>query len=151
MTDQPHALVVRRVIQARRSRIFEAFSRPDLLAQWFTPSAEISLEALDFDFVTDGRFRLRYTLPDGRRPVVGGTYERIAPPEEIILSWIWEAPDPLADIPMRVLFHFVEKDDATEVVITHEGLPSDTACTIHADGWKAALDSLVRYMPEPSR
>ena len=79
------------------------------------------------------------------------TYERIAPPEEVILSWIWEAPDPLADIPMRVLFHFVEKDDATEVVITHERLPSDTACTIHADGWEAALDSLARYMLEPSR
>lgn len=151
MTDQPVPLVVRRVIHARRSRIFDAFSRADLLAQWFTPSPEISLEVLEFDFVVDGRFRLRYTLPDGRRPVVGGAYQCIEPPEEIILSWIWEAPDPLADIPMRVLFRFIEKDDATEVVITHEGLPSDTICTINAGGWEASLDSLERYLVNPSR
>ncbi|MEL6965360.1 MAG: SRPBCC domain-containing protein, partial [Pseudomonadota bacterium] len=119
MIDHPHALVVRRVIHAPRERIFAAFSRSDLLAQWFTPSAEISLEVLDFNFVAAGRFRLRYNMPDGRRPVVGGSYERIEPPREIILSWIWEAPDPLAGIPMRVLFQFLEKDDVTEVVITH--------------------------------
>ncbi|MGI9502722.1 MAG: SRPBCC family protein [Geminicoccaceae bacterium] len=150
MIDQPIPLIVRRMIDAERSQIFEAFSRADLLAQWFTPSPEISLEVLEFDFAVDGRFRLRYTLPDGRRPVVGGVYERIAPPKEIILSWIWEAPDPLAGIPMRVLFRFIEKDVATEVVITHERLPSDAVCTIHAEGWEGALNSLDRYMTAPS-
>ena len=146
MTVESIPLVVRRVIAAPRTRIFEAFSRSDLLSQWFTPSAEVSLEILEFNFVTDGRFRLRYTMPDGRRPVVAGSYELIERPARIIFSWIWEAPDPLAGIPMRVLFRFAEKDDATEVVITHERIPSDVACTIHADGWEAALNSLENFL-----
>ena len=146
MTVQSIPLVVRRVIPAPRARIFEAFSRSELLSQWFTPSADISLEILEFRFVTDGRFRLRYSMPDGRRPVVGGSYELIERPTRIVLSWIWEAPDPLADVPMRVLFQFVENDDATEVVITHERIPSDVACTIHADGWEASLNSLEHFL-----
>lgn len=146
MTVESIPLVVRRVIPAPRTRIFEAFSRSDLLSQWFTPSADISLAVLEFDFVTDGRFRLRYNMPDGRRPVVGGSFEHIERPARITLSWIWEAPDPLADIPMRVLFQFAEKDGATEVVITHERIPSDAACTIHADGWEASLDSLEHFL-----
>lgn len=142
-------LIVRRLIPAPRSRIFEAFSRADLLARWFTPSAEISLDILDFDFVENGAFRFRYVMPDGRRPVVGGAYERITPPEEIVVSWLWEAPDPLQGIDMRVLFRFVEKGDQTEVVIRHEKIPSDVACTVHEDGWEGSLDSLERFLGVP--
>ena len=146
MTIETIPLIVRRAITAPRTRIFEAFSRADLLTQWFTPSADISVEVLTFNFENGGRFRLRYIMPDGRRPVVGGAYELIEPPAQIILSWIWEAPDPLAGIPMRVLFQFAEKGNATEVVITHERLPSDHACTIHADGWEGSLNSLERFL-----
>lgn len=142
MTTANHPLTVRRLIQAPRPLLFEAFSRPDLLTKWFTPSAEISVEVLDFDFVANGRYRLRYHMPDGRQPMVGGSFEKIERPAQIILSWVWDAPDPLAGIPMRVAFRFVEKGNTTEVVITHEGIPTDASCTIHADGWEGTLGSL---------
>lgn len=57
MIDQPHPLIVQRVIHAMRSQIFKAFSRADLLIKWFTPSTEITLEVLGFDFVPERRFR----------------------------------------------------------------------------------------------
>ena len=139
-------LIVRRMIQAPRTRVFEAFASSEALSRWFTPSADVVLEVMDFDFVAGGRFRLRYIMPDGRQPVVGGVYELIEPPARIIMSWIWEAPDPLADIPMRVSVQFLEKGDATDLVITHEGIPSDQACTIHEDGWGGALNSLERFL-----
>ncbi len=149
MTATAVPLIVQRLIPAPRIRVFDAFSRADLLAQWFTPSPDISLDVLDFDFVENGAFRFRYVMPDGRRPVVGGAYERIARPEEIVVSWLWEAPDPLQGIDMRVLFRFVDKGDATEVVIRHEKLPSDMACTVHDDGWEGSLDSLERFLGDP--
>ena len=139
-------LIVRRVIAAPRARIFNAFSSADALSRWFTPSADISLDIVAFDFAAGGGFRFRYIMPDGRRPVVGGVYERIDPPTRIVCSWVWEAPDPLADIPMRVVFEFAENGGGTEVVVTHHGIPSDHACTIHEDGWDAALMSLERHL-----
>lgn len=146
MIAEPIPLVVRRTIAAPREKIFEAFSSANALLQWFTPSAEISLDVMEFNFTAGGKFRLCYVMPDGRRSVVGGVYELIEPPERIICSWVWEAPDPLAEIPMRVLFEFFEKDRETQVVITHQGVPSDRACSIHEDGWDGSLNSLERHI-----
>lgn len=145
MIDQAVPLVVRRHIQAPREQIFRAFTRADLLVQWFTPCPDITIDILRFEFAENGRFRFRYSMPDGRTPVVGGVYERIREPSELACSWIWEAPDPLAGVAMRVLFQFIEQDAGTEVVITHEGIPSDAACTIHESGWDGALSSLDEW------
>lgn len=138
-------LIVCREIPARRRRIFEAFSDHRSLSRWFTPSAEIPVEVLVFDFTIGGKFRFRWRLPDGRSPVVGGIFEIIQEPEEISMSWVWEAPDPLEGIPMRVTFRFLENGDATEVVVTHEGIPSDMACTVQADGWEGTLACLNNF------
>ena len=107
MTAEPIPLVVRRQMAVSRDQLFEAFCSADALSKWFTPSPEIGLDVMEFDFVVGGRFRFRYIMPDGRRPVVGGIYELIEPPARIIFSWVWEAPDPLADVQMRVLFDFL--------------------------------------------
>ena len=139
-------LIVRRVIPAPRNRVFGAFTNAAALPAWFTPSADIALDVVAFDFTVGGRFRFAYVMPDRRRPVVGGVYDMIEPPARIGCSWTWEAPDPLADVPMRVLFEFLENGDGTEVVITHRGIPSDQACSIHEDGWDGALDSLEHHL-----
>ena len=143
---EPIPLIVRRTIPAPRDRVFRAFAGADALAAWFTPSAEIALDVVTFDFTVGGGFRFAYVMPDRRRPVVGGVYDLIEPPARIGCSWIWEAPDPLADVPMHVLFEFKEAGGGTEVVITHRGIPSDQACTIHETGWDGAMDSLERHL-----
>lgn len=148
MTKQPIPLVVRRNIPAPRSLVFNAFSRADHMSRWFTPSADISVEVLEFDFVLNGAFRLSYAMPDGRSPVVRGAFERIKRPECIVMSWMWEAPNSLENIPMRVSFEFFEKTGASEVVITHEGIPSDAACTIHFAGWESTLKNLEKLIQE---
>lgn len=35
---------------------------------------------------------------------------------QIVMSWIWEAPDPLADIPMRVSFQFLDNGGTTRAL-----------------------------------
>lgn len=67
-------------------------------------------------------------------------------PSQIVLSWLWEAPDPLAGVDMQVCFRFGDHADGAEVVVTHQKLPPDTACSLHEDGWERALDSLELFM-----
>ena len=146
MTESSIPLVVRRLIPAPRELIFDAFTSVDALASWFTPSTEIRLEIREFSFEIGGHFRFRYHMPGDRHPTVCGTYEIIERPSHIVFSWVWQPPDPLENIPMRVQFAFDEKSDGTEVVVTHEQIPSDHACTIHQDGWEAALNSLETFL-----
>jgi len=147
----PIPLIVRRTIPFPRQKLFELFSRADLLSQWFTPNTNIRLEILAFRFESGGRYRFRYWMPDGRTPTVGGHYHEIIEPERISVSWVWEAPDPLADIPMEVTFEFFEAGSTTEIVVTHEKLPSNSACSIYEDGWERALDGLQRFVAKTER
>ena len=147
MTLPEHAVTVRRLIPAGRQRVFDAFSRADALTEWFSPSPEISVEVLAFAFAPEGRFRLRYRMPGDVLKVVEGAFEVIAPPEQLAFSWVWEAPDPHAGVPTRVVVRFLDKGDATEVVLTHERLPSEEAGARHAEGWEGTLDHLVRWLP----
>lgn len=140
MTAVP--LIVRRLIDSPPTKVFTAFSKSSALQLWFTPSADVSIEILEFDFAVGGRFRFQYALVDGRRSVVAGNYEIIVEPRQIVMTWVWEPPDALAGIPMRVTFDFNEVAGATEVVVTHEGIPSDQACTVHQDGWVGTFANL---------
>ena len=142
MTGSGHSITLRQRIPAARTRVFEAFTRPEALVQWFTPSPDISLEILDFDFAPQGAFRFCFTMPGDVQKRVGGSYERIAPPEEIVFSWVWEAPDQHAGMPTRVRVRFEENGDATEVVLTHERLVSEEVAARHGDGWSGMFKRL---------
>lgn len=142
MTEAQIPLIVSRIIAAPCSRIFAAFTDPAALARWFKPNADTPVEILTYEFRDRGRYRLAWLLPDGRRPVVSGTFEEIERDRTIKMTWIWEAPDPLAGVPMRVTFHFKQSGEATEVKIVHEGIPNDMACTVHQEGWESTLDLL---------
>ena len=144
-------LIVRRLIPAPCDRLFDAFSQADYLSQWFRPDPEISVEVLLYAFAPGGSYRLRYGLPNGSKPVVGGVFDAIERPTRVAFSWQWEAPDPLANVPMHVCFEFRAKGTATEVQVTHRGIPSDVACTVHADGWEATLAILARLLQEEGR
>lgn len=144
MTEAGHSITLRRRVRADRARVFAAFTRPDALVKWFTPSPDITLEVLDFDFTEQGSFRFCFTMPGEVRKRVGGRYERIAPPGEIVFSWIWEEPDPHAGLPTRVCVRFEEAGGATEVVLTHERLASEEIAARHGEGWRGMFVRLAQ-------
>jgi len=67
------------------------------------------------------------------------------------MTWEWQAPDPLENVPMSVNFRFLDVADGTEVVVIHEGILSDQACTIHAEGWEATLKILQTFLARETR
>ena len=143
-----HTATVRRVVKANRARVFNAFSNASALKQWFSPSADISIEILQFNFVVGGKYRFRYAMPDGSNPVLGGTYHAIKPPEQLVFTWVWEAPDVHAEIPTQVCVELFEKGDNTEIVLTHRQIPSQEMATRHAAGWEATFDQLEKSIAD---
>lgn len=146
MSSATHSITVKRTVKASLKIVFDAFSQPNSVAKWFSPSADISIEILEFNFTPKGTYRIRYAMPDGTHPIVGGTYESIERPTQINFTWIWEAPDLHAGISTHVCVHFLEKGAFTEVVLVHTRLMDKDACARHTIGWEANLERLTQYI-----
>src|SRR5687768_3036032 len=133
-------LVVRRQIAVPRERVFQAWLDSESLAHW--------VRALDFTHATvtvdprvGGGFRI---VMEGRTDGGGyehrGEYLAIEPPSLPSFTWISRATDYR---PTVVTVEFHERGTATELVLTHRGLPPK-AVEGHRKGWT----DIVRLLDE---
>jgi uncharacterized protein YndB with AHSA1/START domain len=145
MSGKPYA-EVRRRFAAAPDRVFAAFSEARLIGRWLSPSPEIALKVLRFEFRVGGAYRFAYHLPDGQTVIVGGVYRSIAPPSAIVFSWIIEPPDEHAGIESEVTVTITPDGGGSELLIRHEKLTRADAILRHAEGWRGALDQLAELL-----
>lgn len=136
---------VRRRLAAGPEQVFAAFAEARLVARWLSPSPEIKLTLLQFDFREGGSYRFAYDFPGGRT-IVAGRYRSIEPPSKIVFSWSVEPPDEHAGIDSEVTVTIRRDGTETELVIRHEKLTRAGAAERHDQGWRGALDQLARIL-----
>ena len=97
--NAPPKLVVRRVIHAKRDRVFAAWSKPELMCQWFFPGTGKAIVTNDFRL--GGNYRNEMLVKpagDGchgqpaseeelNSYVHTGKYLEITPPEKLVFTW----------------------------------------------------------------
>lgn len=140
----PEATVaeVRRRLSARPERVFSAFADPELVSRWLTPSPQIRLAVLAFEFRVGGGYRFAYHVSDGQVMTVNGTYHAIEPPRRIVFSWNIEPPDEHAGLHSEVTIAITPAGNGSELHIRHAQLDLVGALERHARGWQGALDGL---------
>ena len=150
-------LVLERVIPVSPDRAWAAWTRPDLLVQWFTPAPWSTVDA-ELDPRPGGIFRTVMRSPEGEEfPNTGCVLEVV---EERRLAWTgallpgYRPLDPTAAAAAPFLFSAVvtlePHDDGTRyrAVVIHAdraGRDAHAAMGFH-EGWGAALDQLVALM-----
>jgi uncharacterized protein YndB with AHSA1/START domain len=139
---------VRRRLRASTQAVFDAFADARLVARWLTPSPEVTLTVLQFEFREGGAYRFAYDVPDGRRMIVGGTYRAIDRPRRIVFSWLIEPPDEHAGIESEVTVTIEPSGAGSELVIRHAKFGRNDADERHAEGWRGALDQLAVQLAE---
>lgn len=77
-------ILIVRDFAAPREVVFEAWTKPEHVAQWWDPSRE-PLASCDIDFRPNGAFRF---VPRGPKPPFSGTYHDIVPPERLVFSTV---------------------------------------------------------------
>jgi uncharacterized protein YndB with AHSA1/START domain len=141
--------VTKRRVAAPRERVFQAWTKAEHLQRWFFPS--IVGEAVphtEVDLRVGGRYRITMHTPDGDiTAMVGGTYHEVHPPEKLVFSWAWEAPQPdSSETLVTVELHDVQGE--TEIIITHERFPAQTGQEEHTIGWNCALERFILLVEE---
>jgi len=141
MPSEARAEVSRR-LRVPPERVFAAFSSATMVARWLSPSPDITLEVLAYDFRVRGAYRFAYRIPGGAVMHVHGDFRKIEPPRQIIFSWVIEPPDEHAGVDSEVRISLASVAEGCALSIVHERLDRPGAVERHRSGWMGALDRL---------
>jgi uncharacterized protein YndB with AHSA1/START domain len=126
--------------------VFDAWCRPELMAQWFFPAPGWRADVVA-DVRIGGRYRVAMYDPAGGVHVQEGAYRAIEPYARLVFTWTClelGVGDSLVTLELRDL------GAQTELTISHELPDDDTIVRAHEGGWTDCLESLARYL-EPGR
>lgn len=131
-------VVVSREIAAPAEQLFDAWLDAESLAVWMRPG-DTERSTVSVDPRVGGAFEILMHTPAKTIPH-RGTYREISRPRRLVFTW----NSPYAgETDSLVTVDFRPTRDATEIVITHEGLPSEDMVKAHTGGWTDILESLV--------
>jgi len=147
-TKTDSSVRVTRVIQANPDAVFRAWTDPNQLKRWSCPEG-MTVEDARVDLRVGGKYRIRMRGSEGQVHTAAGTYREITRPQRVVYTWEWEEEDHAVGETL-VTVEFNDLGGRTEVVLTHELLPSAAAASSHEQGWQSCLNRLERlFAAEP--
>lgn len=141
---------VRRFIGAPRARVYEALLDPAALPHWKVPDG-MTLHVHQFEPREGGALRISLTYDSPSAPgktaartdTYHGRLVRLVPNELIVEVDEFESDDPALRGEMTITISLSDAPGGTELVATHEGLPSAVSSADNETGWNMALDKLA--------
>jgi uncharacterized protein YndB with AHSA1/START domain len=137
---------LRRRVKAPAEQVFDLWTRPDLMVRWMSsyPGA-VNCKA-SCDLRPGGAFSLVMFAQDSSREV-SGTYVEIDRPRKLVFTWT----GPLTNNVMTlVTVELNPRGEETDLVLTHEHLPTQAIHEGHTRGWGQILDHLAGAVSEDS-
>ena len=134
----PSLTLVRR-IRAVPAKVWDAWTKPELMILWFGPH-HTRAEHAEADLRLGGRFRVVLREDSGDRHEATGLYAEIEPERRLVFSWNWvSTPERVS----RVTVEFRPVPEGTEVTLTHDRFADAETATRHRRGWTESLERLV--------
>jgi uncharacterized protein YndB with AHSA1/START domain len=132
-------LQIRRRVNATAEQIFDLWTKPDLMVRWMSPfPGAVNCEA-NSDLRPGGAFSLVMSSAESSREV-SGTYVEIDRPRKLVFTWT----GPLTNnVDTLVTVELTPRGDETDLVLTHERLPTSAIHQGHTKGWGHILDHLT--------
>lgn len=86
-TPHEREIRVERIFDAPRERVWEAYTNPELIAQWWGRGNKLVIERLEVE--RGGHWRFVEHAPDGVHGFEG-RYREVTPPERIVRTFEWD-------------------------------------------------------------
>ncbi|HEY0794484.1 MAG TPA: SRPBCC domain-containing protein [Acidisarcina sp.] len=151
MVAEDLKLELKRIIRADRSRVFAAWTKPELISKWFGPGTMI-VPSAEADARPSGKYciEMKRTEPAtvdthlSDTFTVHGIYQQVVPDELLVFTWRWDF-DPLIETLVTVRFSDVQSG-GTEVTLLHEHFASANTLGRHEHGWTGSLAKLASIL-----
>ena len=146
-------LELTRVIRASRAKVYEAWTRPEILKKWHAPgemnfvSAKLDLrEGGAYEVLTQGVICTTEGMTEEERKrqvTVRGEYRKVVPNELLQFTWYGNR-DPSEVSLVTVSLRDVE--GGTEIKLRHEQFASEASRDRHQHGWSDLLPKLAKVV-----
>jgi uncharacterized protein YndB with AHSA1/START domain len=136
------SLTMTRRFKAPPKLVYAAWTRPELIAQWWGPHHTRCITA-EADLRVGGRFRTVIDEPGVGQHEVSGEYLEIEPDTKLVFSWAWvSTPDRIS----RVSVRFEAVGEGTEVTLKHDQFVEAESALRHTRGWTHSLERLEAFI-----
>ena len=130
---------VRRRVRAGAEEIFDLWTKPDLMVRWMSPFPGAVDCKASCDLRPGGAFSL-VMLSEASSREISGTYVEVDRPRKLVFTWIGPLTN---DVNTLVTVELDPRGDETDLVLTHERLPTSAILEGHTKGWGVILDHLA--------
>jgi len=136
-------LVMQKVFKVGRERLFDAWTQPELMRQWFHARESWTTPVAEADLKVGGAWKVHMQSDDGHVHPALGKYLEIDRPNKLVFTW-----HPYGDTSVETVVTLRFKglpDGTTELTLTHEGLRNEKEKADHTGGWTGCLQSLGTF------
>lgn len=138
-------LVMTRVFDAPQDLVFEVWSEPKHLVNWWGPN-HFALPFCEVDFCEGGSYRFCMRSPEGEDHWVWGTYREIVEPERIVFTWDREDLNGNPRSRSVVTVTFEALGEKTRFTLRQGIFEFADDCAEHKGGWAECLNRLAEYV-----
>ena len=146
-------LRIERLFDAPRALVYEAWTNPALLSQWWGP-AHYPATHLDMDVRPGGRWRNCLTsVETGEDLWQNGMFTEVVPLEKLVFTFVWEETGERGET-NTVIITFADfpaggGGNQTLVTLTQQPFQSAHEAEGHGDGWWSSFDRLHTLLSFP--
>lgn len=144
-TADKTSLEIKRFINAPRDRVYAAWTDPVQLKEWWGPKNAKTLQIVA-DTRVGGKYRWDLVNQDGEKMSCFGEYKELIPGKKVVFTWKWDDDEDWKDYDSIVSVEFSDRNEGTELKLTHEKLPSEASRDRHTEGWNSVVDRLEEYL-----
>jgi uncharacterized protein YndB with AHSA1/START domain len=130
---------IRRRVRGAAEQIFDLWTKPDLMVRWMSPFPGAVDCKASCDLRPGGAFSLVMSSAESSREV-SGTYVQIDRPRKLVFTWTGALTN---NVNTLVTVELVPRGDETDLVLTHERLPTTAIIEGHTRGWGHILGHLA--------
>ncbi|MFI5446451.1 SRPBCC domain-containing protein [Polaromonas sp. UC242_47] len=139
------SLRLQRTYPVPPEKVWQAWTTPQALTQWFGPGEPSSVTRADLDVRIGGRYHIAFTTPDGEAHDVSGVYQEVLKHRKLVFTWAWKStPERVS----RVTVALRPTAEGTELTFLHEQFFDQAARDNHERGWTATFVKLDAFMAE---
>lgn len=139
-----HQLEIIREFNVPVTRLYEAWTKPEIMGRWFAPG-DRSVHEVSANPVVGGEYRVVMKNSMGELYTVGGTYREIEANRKLVFTWRWQ------DSPHQTLVELdfeALSEQTAKLLLRHSEFVNEDFCTRHNQGWLDCLDSLAAALAD---